>query len=405
MSELGFRGLRRRQPLLRGHRRLHPPHRPLDGQAVHAVGGGRRQDRACWSGGKVNKFIPNPTFDPIAAPGTLEDYFRGRNDRGPRPQDDVRRARPDRRATPTYRDRDARVRLLDEQGLEAALLFPTLGVGMQEALRRDVPALHAAFEAFNRWLDDDWGYDRGDGRLYAAPDDRLRRPGPGRGRGRPGARRRGAGAGAPSPGRSPTATTATCRPATPASTASGRRSPRPACPWCCTPGSAASATTAGSGGRAPRAGAASRASSTPRSRWSPSGPGHLRHVRRPDLPRGAGAVPDAAAGVDRERRRCGCPTCCATCATPTGRCPSPSRTTRSTSSGARCGSPRTTRTTWQRIKDEIGIERLLFGSDFPHTEGLPEPTHFVKDIPELRRGRDPGRSCATTCASMLGLAA
>jgi predicted TIM-barrel fold metal-dependent hydrolase len=40
---------------------------------------------------------------------------------------------------------------------------------MQEALKRDIPALHAAFEAFNRWLDDDWGFDRGDGRLYAAP--------------------------------------------------------------------------------------------------------------------------------------------------------------------------------------------------------------------------------------------
>ena len=26
-----------------------------------------------------------------------------------------------------------------------------------------------------------------------------------------------------------------------------------------------------------------------------------------------------------------------------------------------------------RLKDEIGIDRLLFGSDFPHTEGLPEP--------------------------------
>jgi predicted TIM-barrel fold metal-dependent hydrolase len=33
------------------------------------------------------------------------------------------------------------------------------------------------------------------------------------------------------------------------------------------------------------------------------------------------------------------------------------------------------------LKDVVGIERLLFGSDFPHTEGLPEPTHFVKDIP------------------------
>ena len=33
-------------------------------------------------GGKINKFIPNPTFDPIAKPGSLEDYFRGRNDEG-----------------------------------------------------------------------------------------------------------------------------------------------------------------------------------------------------------------------------------------------------------------------------------------------------------------------------------
>jgi len=119
-------------------------------------------------GGKINKFIPNPTFDPIAQPGSLEDYFRGRNTGGL----DLKTMFGDLdpiSAHPPYRDREARVRQLDEQGLEGALLFPTLGVGMQEALRRDVPALHAAFEAFNRWLDEDWGFDRGDGRLYAAP--------------------------------------------------------------------------------------------------------------------------------------------------------------------------------------------------------------------------------------------
>ena len=27
-------------------------------------------------GGKVNRFLPNPRFDPIAKPGSLEDYFR-----------------------------------------------------------------------------------------------------------------------------------------------------------------------------------------------------------------------------------------------------------------------------------------------------------------------------------------
>jgi predicted TIM-barrel fold metal-dependent hydrolase len=119
-------------------------------------------------GGRINKFIPNPTFDPIARPGSLEDYFRGRNEEGLDLKTMFGELEPlDRH--PAYRRREARVEMLDEQGLDGALLFPTLGVGMQEALRRDVPALHAAFEAFNRWLDDDWGYDRGDGRLYAAP--------------------------------------------------------------------------------------------------------------------------------------------------------------------------------------------------------------------------------------------
>jgi predicted TIM-barrel fold metal-dependent hydrolase len=119
-------------------------------------------------GGKVNRFIPNPTFDPIARPGSLEAYFRGRNTEGLDLKTMFGELDP-LADHPGYRERSARVRLLDEQGLEAALLFPTLGVGMQEALKRDIPALHAAFTAFNRWLDEDWGFDRGDGRLYAAP--------------------------------------------------------------------------------------------------------------------------------------------------------------------------------------------------------------------------------------------
>jgi hypothetical protein len=28
-------------------------------------------------GEKVNKFIPKPTFDPVAAPGVMDEYFRG----------------------------------------------------------------------------------------------------------------------------------------------------------------------------------------------------------------------------------------------------------------------------------------------------------------------------------------
>jgi predicted TIM-barrel fold metal-dependent hydrolase len=39
---------------------------------------------------------------------------------------------------------------------------------MEESLKHDVPALLAAFRAFNRWVDDDWGFDYR-GRILAAP--------------------------------------------------------------------------------------------------------------------------------------------------------------------------------------------------------------------------------------------
>jgi predicted TIM-barrel fold metal-dependent hydrolase len=114
--------------------------------------------------GKINRFIPNPTFDPVARPGVLDDYFRGKT-----PGDDIRAAfgelEPIR---PEYRDRDARLACMDEQGLQACFLFPTLGVGMEEALTHDPEAAHASFTAFNRWMEDDWGYAYQD-RIFAAP--------------------------------------------------------------------------------------------------------------------------------------------------------------------------------------------------------------------------------------------
>src|ERR1700704_3676273 len=114
--------------------------------------------------GKVNRFIPTPTFDPIAKPGCLDEYFRGRS-----PANDIRGAfgelEPIR---PEYRNRDARLELMDAQDMEGCFLFPTLGVGKEQALPDDPVAAHGVFEAFNRWLEDDWGYAFED-RLFAAP--------------------------------------------------------------------------------------------------------------------------------------------------------------------------------------------------------------------------------------------
>ncbi len=117
-------------------------------------------------GGKVNRFIPNPTFDPIARPGSLDDYFRGKQTSA-----NIREAFGDLERLsdrPEYRDRNKRLQLMDTQGIEAAFFFPTLGVGMESALKDDLPAMRAAFRAFNRWLNDDWGFAYQD-RIIAAP--------------------------------------------------------------------------------------------------------------------------------------------------------------------------------------------------------------------------------------------
>jgi predicted TIM-barrel fold metal-dependent hydrolase len=115
-------------------------------------------------GGKVNSYIANPTFDPVAKPGSLYDWYRG----NPK-QQNIREAfgelEPIR---PEYRDRDVRAKVMDEQGVAAALMFPTLGVGVEEALRDDPDAAMKAFHAFNLWIEEDWGFNH-EGRIFAVP--------------------------------------------------------------------------------------------------------------------------------------------------------------------------------------------------------------------------------------------
>ena len=65
-------------------------------------------------------------------------------------------------------DGDARLALMDTQQIEGTFLFPTLGVGMEESLKHDPEALVAAFRAFNRWMQEDWGFAHKE-RLFAAP--------------------------------------------------------------------------------------------------------------------------------------------------------------------------------------------------------------------------------------------
>jgi predicted TIM-barrel fold metal-dependent hydrolase len=124
----------------------------IDGRKYHVVGG------------RVSRAVVNPTFDPIAKAGAMHDYFRG-NPEGRNPLEFLREREPIR---PEYRDRDARLAVMDEQGVEQVWLFPTLGVLYEELLKEDPEAVAIVFRAFNQWVEEDWGLAYCD-RIFAAP--------------------------------------------------------------------------------------------------------------------------------------------------------------------------------------------------------------------------------------------
>ena len=115
-------------------------------------------------GGQVFRGVKNATFDPVAPPGVLADYFRG-NPHGDDPLELLRRHEPIR---PEYRDRDARLTVMDAQGVDRCWMFPTMGMIYEEPLKDDPEAVMLLFTAFNRWLAEDWGFAYQD-RIFAAP--------------------------------------------------------------------------------------------------------------------------------------------------------------------------------------------------------------------------------------------
>jgi len=101
--------------------------------------------------GKVWDYIPNPTFDPVAVAGAL----------------DRKKVEP-LSNHPEYRDRVARLRTFDEQGIEAALMFPTLASGLEEIVGDNLPLHLDLLQSYNRWLEEEWGFAY-EGRIFATP--------------------------------------------------------------------------------------------------------------------------------------------------------------------------------------------------------------------------------------------
>lgn len=115
--------------------------------------------------GQISDYIPNPTFDRVAAPGAQENLFKHGNPEGRSRREIMGRAID---APPAFRAPQPRVELMDELGIDRTLMWPTLASLVEERLRDDPPAIHAVIEALNRWIHETWSFNFAD-RIFAAP--------------------------------------------------------------------------------------------------------------------------------------------------------------------------------------------------------------------------------------------
>ena len=115
--------------------------------------------------GHISHMVPNPTFARVARPGTAEDYFKGKNPEGLSFREFVG---DPMEVIPAFQAPEPRIQLMDEQGLDRALIYPTLASLIEERTRDDVELTIAVMHALNEWIHETWTFAYED-RLFATP--------------------------------------------------------------------------------------------------------------------------------------------------------------------------------------------------------------------------------------------
>jgi hypothetical protein len=113
----------------------------------------------------ISDYIPNPTFEVVGRPGALANYFEGKNPEGLTPREIIGKPM---RSVEAFRSAGPRLALLDELGLDAALMFPTLASLLEIHLADDPDLTCTVIHAFNEWLYDEWTFDYRN-RIFATP--------------------------------------------------------------------------------------------------------------------------------------------------------------------------------------------------------------------------------------------
>ncbi|MGX9882878.1 amidohydrolase family protein [Streptomyces sp. NPDC002276] len=115
--------------------------------------------------GQISDYIPNPTFEVVARPGAWEDYFREGNPEGKSHRELFGEPM---RSIPAFREPAPRLALMDELGIQQTLMFPTLASLVEERMRDDPELIHVVVHALNQWLHETWQFNYKN-RIFTTP--------------------------------------------------------------------------------------------------------------------------------------------------------------------------------------------------------------------------------------------
>ncbi len=139
----------------------HTPTAQLD-EAIRLVG--VQGDQTIFVGDRRFTFLADSFSEYVGKPGALREMLRTLKSGEPIEENHALT----KRADPVFRDREARLAMMDKQGLDAVLMFPSLAVCVEHFMKDDPHRTYLNVRSFNRWLYDDWGFGA-DGRIYGVP--------------------------------------------------------------------------------------------------------------------------------------------------------------------------------------------------------------------------------------------
>ncbi len=129
----------------------------------------------------ISEYIPNPTFNKVSPPGHQEMEFRLKNPSSkhsigtggfgdPSSKSDPRLASLPRyiEAPPGFFNPEERIMLMDEQRVDRAMMWPTLASLLEERLADDPKATAVVIHALNEWMHEHWTFNF-ENRIFATP--------------------------------------------------------------------------------------------------------------------------------------------------------------------------------------------------------------------------------------------